>query len=191
MTRQRGFAILFILLAAIAGWGHAAGNWQRVFGHHDGAAAKQRALDRLFGGAQAFDAPGEETAGIAAGPDDSVSWQQLSDAEILEGRTARLKMRYGSGIKALDGQDITITGYMFPLEGAENQSRFLLSAYPPSCPYCLPAGPAELIEVTDSGGIPFTYDPVTLHGTFHLIRKPEDLMDGMFYRMSDARPGRS
>jgi uncharacterized protein len=38
-------------------------------------------------------------------------------------------------------------GFLYPLEGGVSHDHFLLTAWPPSCPFCLPAGPSQMVEV--------------------------------------------
>ena len=75
---------------------------------------------------------------------------------------------------------------MFPLDQFGKQTHFLLCPYPPSCPFCLPAGPAELIEVHPVDAADFSYDAVTVKGTFRLMQ-PGDNDGGLFYSMDDAQ----
>ena len=70
-----------------------------------------------------------------------------------------------------------------PLDQAEGQKHFLLSALPPSCPFCFPAGPDQLIEIFSKSPVNYSYDPVKIEGTLTLLEK--DSM-GMMYRIADA-----
>jgi hypothetical protein len=120
-------------------------------------------------------------------PEGAVSWQTLSRvktvAEDQDGQTL-IRPRFDKEIAALDGREIMIKGFMWPLEMAEKQSRFVLTAYPPSCPFCLHAGPSQLIEVHCATPLKFTYQPVLIKGRLELL--PKDPY-GLFYRMTGAR----
>jgi uncharacterized protein len=72
---------------------------------------------------------------------------------------------------------------MYPLEGGERHTRFLLSAVPANCPFCLPAGPAQMIEVLSAEPVAFTYEPLAVAGRFELLR---DDPSGLYYRLHDA-----
>lgn len=50
-------------------------------------------------------------------------------------------------LKARDGTVVRVRGFTYPLEAGETHRYFLLSALPPSCPFCLPASAWGLIEV--------------------------------------------
>jgi hypothetical protein len=47
-------------------------------------------------------------------------------------------------------------GHLYPLEGGLEHERFLLTAWPPSCPFCLPAGPSQMVEVYCEEPVEFT-----------------------------------
>lgn len=124
---------------------------------------------------------------IPPAPPGAVSWRTLGQVktttEVIKGESF-VRPKFEKAVASLDGQEITIKGFMFPLEMAEKQSRFLLSAYPPSCPFCLPAEPSHLIEVNCAKPVGFTYNPVLIKGRLRLLR---DDPYGLFYRMTGAR----
>jgi hypothetical protein len=120
----------------------------------------------------------------AHGAADTVTWPQLARG-VSESKGPPI---YAQNLEALDGKEISITGYMFPFTSAEQQKHFLLSGYPPTCPFCLPGGASEMIEVTTaSATIPYTVSPTTLRGTFHLMKTPDELAGGMLYVMEGAK----
>ena len=81
-----------------------------------------------------------------------------------------------------DGQDVQVTGFMYPLHpGAA--PHFLLSAMPPICQYCLPAGPDQLIEVHAEESVPYTSEPVSVAGRFELLRHDPS---GLYYRLDGS-----
>lgn len=187
MTQKKKDALIFsgllLAFAATILWGYATGDFQKLFHKctpEERAAAEQRALDHIFGSDQAFDPAADNVTTTAESKSDTVSWKTLSHAKFKEGKSAEVE--FAEDVKKLNGHDITITGYIFPLEASGDQRHFLLSAYPPSCPYCLPGGPTELIEVRLSKPVKFTYDAISLQGTFHLLNG-EALKEGMFYKI--------
>jgi uncharacterized protein len=91
---------------------------------------------------------------------------------------------YGEAIAALDGEEIKLAGFIYPLEGSGKQSHFLFSGFPPGCPFCLPAGPAQLVEVLCAEPVQYTDGPVVLTGRFELLHNDPS---GLFYRLHDAR----
>jgi hypothetical protein len=94
-------------------------------------------------------------------------------------------LQFDDGIRALDGKIVKLRGYVTPLDSTRDQRHFILSPKPPSCPYCLPAGPEEMVEVFGERPVKYSFDPITVFGRFG-VRHAED--SGFFYRMLDARP---
>jgi hypothetical protein len=96
---------------------------------------------------------------------------------------ARFHIDYSAAIKALDDQDVKLMGFIYPLEGGLQHERFLLTAWPPSCPFCLPAGPAQMVEVLCEEPVAFTDGAILISGRFEVL---EDDPTGMYYRMHSA-----
>lgn len=121
-------------------------------------------------------------------PDGVVGWDTLGAldvrTEVIAPLQARFHTDYSAEIKALDGQDVKLMGFIFPLEGGLEHERFLLTAWPPSCPFCLPAGPAQMVEVFCEEPVEFSEGAVLMAGRFELLN---DDPSGMYYRMHDAQ----
>jgi len=114
---------------------------------------------------------------------DGVRWEVLKEVDApFDPKDGAPK--FGTDVLALDGKDVKLRGFMMPLDQAEKQTRFVLTALPPSCPFCLPAGPDQLVEVVCSDSVKFTFDPVTIAGKFEVVR---DDPAGLLYRMVDAK----
>jgi len=93
---------------------------------------------------------------------------------------------FQEGVKALDGKEIIIKGYMFPLDETEEQTLFLLGPFPLSCPFRYHVGSSMVIEVhAEEKPVTFDYEPVTLTGVLELI--PEDKEYNIFYRLKKAK----
>ena len=189
---RRALTFLIVAFGTTMLWGYLNGDFQKLFKHRsleEKSATEQRALNHIFGSDQAFDPAADNMTTEAEGKRDTVSWRTLAHAKLNIGKASDsvlASVDFAPELQELNDHDITLTGYIFPLEAASDQGHFLLSAYPPSCPYCLPGGPTELVEITDSKPIKFTYEPVTIHGRFQLL-KGEALKEGMFYRMTQIR----
>ncbi len=92
---------------------------------------------------------------------------------------------FSDDLKALDGKQVTIKGFMFPLDASDNQKLFLLGPFPISCPFHYHVGPELVVEVhSDKKSVKFSYDPVTLTGVLHLVQK--DMENSTFYRLTDV-----
>jgi hypothetical protein len=89
-------------------------------------------------------------------------------------------------LKALDGKDIVVKGFMFPLDEDEKQKLFLLGPFPVSCPFHYHVGPSLVIEVhADGNPVKFSYDPVVITGKLQLVS--DDPENSTFYRVLDAK----
>jgi len=120
-------------------------------------------------------------------PEGVVGWDTLGAldvrTEVIAPLQAIFHTDYSAEIKALDGQDVKLMGFIYPLEGGLEHARFLLTAWPPSCPFCLPAGPAQMVEVFCAEPVEFSEGAVLMTGRFELL---EDDPSGMYYRMHEA-----
>ncbi len=90
------------------------------------------------------------------------------------------KGRFVPIIKALEGKEITMKGYVIPLSGKKAQSHFMFSAYPFSdCFFCGKAGPESVIEVFTKGDTKIAFDDesITIKGIFYFTSQdPNDVM---------------
>jgi uncharacterized protein len=118
----------------------------------------------------------------------AVSWDTLRELEIafespLPGQTS-VTTSFTTELQQLDGQEVKLVGFLYPLEAGETHERFLLSAFPPGCPFCLPGGPTDLVDVESSSPVPFSYDPIVVIGRFELLIDDDS---GLLYRLHEAR----
>jgi hypothetical protein len=121
-------------------------------------------------------------------PEGVVGWDTLGNldvrTEVIAPLQARFHTDYSKEIKALDGREVKLMGFIYPLEGGLEHKRFLLTAWPPSCPFCLPAGPSQMVEVFCQEPVEFTEGAILMAGRFELL---EDDPSGMYYRMQGAK----
>lgn len=86
-------------------------------------------------------------------------------------------------IKALDGQEIEIRGYIIPLE--EDLGYFAFSAFPyQNCFFCGNAGPETVMEVYADKPIDYTPKSIKLRGRLEL--NEEDIIEHLMYVLRDA-----
>jgi hypothetical protein len=111
-----------------------------------------------------------------------LSWEALGQAEIVK-KGDRFVPQYPKEVAALDSQQVKLQGFMMPLEVGGAQKRFLLSAQPTDCGYCVPGGPEQLVEVQAKVAVKYVTDPIYVTGKFVLVR---DDASGLFYRLVDA-----
>ena len=143
----------------------------------------------LFGKRTTDQIPGHTTHNQAPdAPPAALSWEELMALEVRVETPAPLQtvfhVSYPDSVKAKDGAVVWIKGFMYPLEAGETHTYFLLSALPPSCPFCLPASSRGLVEVKCDEGVRYTLEPVLLEGRFELL---EDAATGLHYRLDNAR----
>jgi hypothetical protein len=113
-----------------------------------------------------------------------VSWTTLSQVEpIKEGD--KIALKFSDQILGLDTKNVRVQGFILPLDLGDQQHHFLLSAVPPHCPFCLPAGPDAIVEVKAKERIDYSPDPVIIGGKFAVL---ENDPAGMLYRLTDAEP---
>lgn len=91
---------------------------------------------------------------------------------------------FSSQITELNGKEITIKGYIIPVEGYKDHKEFILSAYPYSmCFFCGGAGPETVMEVYAEEGVEFQAKAIVLKGILTL--NPDDI-NHLMYRLDDA-----
>lgn len=72
-------------------------------------------------------------------------------------------------ILALSGKEVTVRGYIIPVEGYKSHKEFILSAFPYNmCFFCGGAGPETVMEVFAKDAIKYTAEPVVLKGVLEL-----------------------
>jgi hypothetical protein len=92
---------------------------------------------------------------------------------------------FGDAIKALDGKEITVKGYIIPVEGYKSHKEFIFSAFPYSmCFFCGGAGPETVMEVEAVEGIKFASDAITIKGIIKLNDKD---INRLMYKLVNAK----
>jgi len=92
------------------------------------------------------------------------------------------KAEFEQEVIDMDGKEVTIEGFMMPLDQAVKQKKFLMSASPTDCMFCMPGG--AVVEVLATEGVEFSYEPIAVSGTFKLDK---DDKYGLFYRLLKAK----
>jgi hypothetical protein len=111
-----------------------------------------------------------------------VSWKTLAQVQPVK-QGGKMVAEFSRDILALDRRDVKVQGFMIPLDIGDKQKRFLISAVPPHCQFCLPAGPDALVEVEAKTAVNYTFDPIVIAGKFAVVK---DDPSGVLYRMTDA-----
>ncbi len=126
-------------------------------------------------------------------PEGGMDWKLLSKTKSIpysyeddEGNEIKgVRPEFDPALKALDTQDITMQGYMFPLNAGDEQTSFLFGPFPVSCPYHYHVGPALVIEAHTNEAVKFGFEPITLTGRLELVPKDDEY--NLFYRLKNAR----
>lgn len=111
-----------------------------------------------------------------------VSWNTLAKVKQIKSKD-RILPSFSKELMQLNGQEVTLQGFMMPLEPGEKQKHFLLSLNSPSCAYCLPAGPEGVVEIKSKTPVKYTLEPIFLNGRMSILS--DDPM-GLYYRLTDA-----
>lgn len=93
---------------------------------------------------------------------------------------------FGKKVKALNGEEVTVRGYVLPLNISKDQKYFILSAVPYNqCFFCGGAGPESVMEVFAKAPVEMTQKPVTIRGTLRVNLQPS--IGQVLYTLKDAQ----
>lgn len=91
---------------------------------------------------------------------------------------------FSDQIKKLDGKEVTVKGYIIPVEGYKSHKEFILSAFPYNmCFFCGGAGPETVMEVEAIEGVEYSAEQVLLKGKLALNN---DDINRLMYLLTDA-----
>jgi hypothetical protein len=92
---------------------------------------------------------------------------------------------FSEEIKALNGKEVTVKGFIIPVEGYKSHKEFILSAFPYSmCFFCGGAGPESVMEVTSNDAVEYSAESVVLKGKLTLN---SDDVNKLMYSLTEAR----
>jgi uncharacterized protein len=111
-----------------------------------------------------------------------VSWRTLAQVEAVRQKD-RFIPQFSNNVLALDRKEVKLQGFMMPLDMGERQKRFLLVSLPPTCAFCLPGGPDQMVEVQARTPVKYGFEPIVVSGKLTLLK--DDPM-GLFYRLTEA-----
>jgi len=112
-----------------------------------------------------------------------VSWRTLAQVEMVQ-RGIRAVPKFSKDILDLNDKDVQVQGFVIPIEAGARSTRFLISAVPADCSFCLPAGPDAIVEVIAKTPIKPAAGPIVLGGKFTVLT---DDPTGVLYRLTDAQ----
>ena len=125
-------------------------------------------------------------------PEGGVSWDLFGKTEEVqysyldeEGMEwSGVRPKFPDQLSSIDGDEILMQEYMFPLGQEEKQALFLFGPFPMSCPYHYHVTPNLIIEVHAKNPVGFSYDAVNIKGRLELVPKDDEY--NVFYRLKNA-----
>ena len=91
---------------------------------------------------------------------------------------------FSDEIQAMEGKEVTIKGYIIPVEGYKSHKEFIFSAFPYNmCFFCGGAGPETVMEVYAKDAVKYTAEAVTLRGKLELNATD---INRLMYALNDA-----
>jgi uncharacterized protein len=111
------------------------------------------------------------------------SWKTLALVQPIK-QGNRIVPEFDKQIQSLNGKQVKVQGFMLPLDMGDKQKRFLLSAAPPHCTFCLPGGAETMIEVRAKDAVRYGFEAVLLEGKLSVLK---DDPTGLYYRLTEAR----
>lgn len=92
---------------------------------------------------------------------------------------------FSEDIKALDGKEVTVKGFIIPVEGYKSHKEFIFSAFPYSmCFFCGGAGPESVMEVSATEAVTYSAESIVLKGRLKLNT---DDVNQLMYALTDAQ----
>lgn len=113
-----------------------------------------------------------------------VVWDTLLKTIVsFNDQTGEYSAKFPDEVKKFEGQVLRVNGFILPLESTDKFTHFLLSKRTPTCPFCPPGGPSEIIEVYTKSPIEWDDGLVQVEGKFGFTNN-QDL--GVFFQIKDA-----
>ncbi|WP_020526160.1 hypothetical protein [Flexithrix dorotheae] len=116
------------------------------------------------------------------------NWDKLADVKFETKKDQGYQIDYpvfGNEVKSLNGKEITLKGFIIPLDEMMSEDKIVLSSLPfNSCFFCGGAGPETVIEVYTAKKIDYTNEMIFVKGYFYLNESdPNQLM----YLLKEAK----
>lgn len=114
------------------------------------------------------------SAGWSLCAQEKTPWNTLAKIEIETRFDENLQFDieypiFSDEVKALDNKEITIEGFMIPLDELRGKNYFVLSSLPfATCFFCGGAGPETVMEVFTKEGVPFTERKIKVKGVLSI-----------------------
>ncbi|NQZ78403.1 MAG: hypothetical protein HRT61_20180 [Ekhidna sp.] len=119
-----------------------------------------------------------------------LGWDLLSAVEIVMGYdefigTEVEQPKFSEQLKLREGTELTLEGFIIPLQQEGSQDYFVLSRFPyASCFFCGGAGPETVVEVYSDREFKYTDERVKVTGT---LRLNDDNSLHLFYILENSK----
>jgi hypothetical protein len=127
----------------------------------------------------------ERDAQIALPRSDDPIWLTLMKSKVrYNDKTGLYSIAVTPETKALNGQKVTVSGFVLPMDGSDHTKHFLLTRNTPVCLFCPPGEPNEVVEVVSPRAVNWSDKIVTITGQMSLINNGEN---GLFFKIAAAQ----
>lgn len=114
-------------------------------------------------------------------------WPKLAQSKVdVDYLNRTYSINVTPEVEAMEARTLVVDGFIMPLESEPSFTHFLLSSKAPSCPFCLPAAPNELMEVFANEPISWSDQLVTFQGQLHVSKAKNE--QGIFFKLFGAMP---
>lgn len=116
--------------------------------------------------------------------DETLKWEILANVHWVW-EDGYYQAQFTDRQKELDGQEIVVQGFMFPLEYTRKHRNFLVSASPMGmCFFCGPGEAESMVYVKSVEDVEQSNGTMKVKGTFKLVTDPSQ---GIIYQLDNAR----
>jgi uncharacterized protein len=112
----------------------------------------------------------------------ALPWETLAKVEMIKAKDKFIP-KFAPEVQKLNNKDVTLVGFMMPLEPGERQNHFLLTITSQTCNFCIPAGPEGMVEIKTKNPLKTTFDAIVVKGKLEVLK---DDPTGVLYRMRSA-----
>jgi hypothetical protein len=111
-------------------------------------------------------------------------WTKLAACKVdYSDKNGTFSIAVTPEVKALDGTQVSVRGFILPMDGSDRTKHFLVSRNTPVCLYCPPGQPNEVVEVTSPRAVEWNDKAVTVSGKLRLINNEEQ---ALFFKIETA-----
>jgi hypothetical protein len=111
-------------------------------------------------------------------------WDEFAKCRFVRDEVRNLTMvGYTLEVRRLNNKEITISGFMVPLETGKKIRHVLLNRINPTCAFCPPNKPSDVVEVFASEELSWDENLATFSGRLELVN---DGRQRIFFLLKDA-----